>query len=235
MTPKRAPVIARLRVKGEVFEILVDPELAFEYKIKKKQISIYNILVVDEIFRDAKKGEKVPASELRKVFHTEDVYAIAKKILDEGELQITTEQRRKLVEQLKKQIAFLISRYAIDPRTKLPHPPERILMAMEKARAPIDPFKSAEEQVETVIEAIKKKNVLPLVISTKLIEVLVPAEIAPKVYYQLRRIGGVKSEEWLSDGSLSIVIEAPAGVVDEIMGKINKLTEGRVMFKVKDK
>ena len=161
---KKQPVIARLKIKGEVFEILVDPDLAFEYKVKKKQISIYNILAVDEIFKDARKGEKVPSSELKKYFGTEDVYQIAKKILDEGELQITTEQRRKLIEQLKKQIAFIISKYAIDPRTKLPHPPERILTAMEKARVSIDPFKSAEEQVEAVIEVIKKKNWLSMLI-----------------------------------------------------------------------
>ena len=232
---RKEPVIARLRLKGEIFEILVDPDLAFEYKIKKKQVSIYNILVADEIFRNAKKGEKVPESELQKVFRTTDVYQIAKRILDEGELQITTRQRRQLMEQVKKQIAFIISKYAIDPRTKLPHPVERILNAMEKARVPIDPFKSAEEQVETVIEAIKKKNVLPLIISVKVVEVYVPPEVAVKAYSQLRRLGSVKSEEWLSDGTLKLVIEAPAGVVDEILGKINKICEGNVMFKVRDK
>jgi ribosome maturation protein SDO1 len=232
---RKEPVVARLRIKGEVFEILVDPDLAFEYKIKKKPISIYNILVVDEIFRNAKKGEKVPESELQKVFKTTDVYQIAKKILDEGELQITTQQRRQLIEQVKKQIAFIISRYAVDPRTKLPHPVERILNAMEKARVSIDPFKSAEEQVEAVIEAIKKKNVLPMIISVKVIEVYVSPEVAAKAYYQLRRIGGIKSEEWLGDGTLKLIIEAPAGVVDEILGKINKICEGNVMFKVSDK
>ncbi|NPA85988.1 MAG: ribosome assembly factor SBDS [bacterium] len=229
---KKQPVVARLRVKDKIFEILVDPDLAFEYKIKKKQISIYNILAVDEIFKDARKGEKFSPTELKKVFGTEDVYQIAKKILEEGELQITTEQRRQLIEQLRKQIAFLISRYAIDPRTKAPHPPERILTAMEKARVSIDPFKSAEEQVEGVIEAIKKKNVLPMIIATRKLEVVIPAEIAPKIYSQVKRISGIKSEEWLNDGSCRIVLEVPAGVVDEIIGKINKLGEGKISFRI---
>ena len=41
----------------------------------------------------------------------------------------------------------------MDPKTKAPHPRQRIELAMDQAGIHIDPFKSISEQVKTIIEA----------------------------------------------------------------------------------
>jgi len=56
-------------------------------------------------------------------FGTTDTLKIADIILKKGVLQLTTEQRRKMVEDKRKQIIDFISRQAVDPKTNLPHPP----------------------------------------------------------------------------------------------------------------
>lgn len=47
-------VIARLEYYGERFEVLVDPDLASDFK-RGESINIDEILAVEEVFKDAKK------------------------------------------------------------------------------------------------------------------------------------------------------------------------------------
>ena len=53
-------IIARLESYGEKFEILVDPDLAADFRNpdNEKEINIEDILAVEEIFKDSKKGDK---------------------------------------------------------------------------------------------------------------------------------------------------------------------------------
>ncbi len=78
---------------------------------------------------------------MHKAFGTTDPLKVADMILKRGTLQLTTEQRRKMVEDKRRQIIDFISRQAVDPKTNLPHPPMRIENAMEQIRYPIDPYK----------------------------------------------------------------------------------------------
>src|SRR5438034_10203359 len=92
-----------------------------------------------------------------------------------GELQLTTEQRRQLVEDKRRQIISIISRNAIDPRSGAPHPPLRIEQALEQIRISIDRYKSAEEQAKQVIEDLR------LVLHIKMDKMI----IAVKIYHEL--------------------------------------------------
>ena len=48
---------------------------------------------------------------------------------------MTTEQRKELVDAKKKQIIAYIAANAINPQTKLPHPPLRIELALEEGKS----------------------------------------------------------------------------------------------------
>lgn len=222
-------MIARLVVKGKRFEVLVDPEKAYRFKEGEK-ISIEEVVVGDYIYKDAKKGLKASPSELQEVFGTEDVYKISAEIVKHGELQLTTEQRRKLLEMKRKQIVYHIAKSAIDPKTKTPIPPSRIEKAMEEARVSIDLYKSVEEQVPEIVKAISK--VIPIRIAKALVEISVPAEYASKVAGQIMKLGEVKKSNWLADGSLIVQIEIPAGMQSELIDKVNELTKGNASVKV---
>ena len=52
-------------------------------------------------------------------------------ILQKGDLNLTTDQRRKMIEEKKKQIVEYIAKTYVDPKTHLPHPPLRIEQAMK--------------------------------------------------------------------------------------------------------
>jgi ribosome maturation protein SDO1 len=222
-------VVARLKSKGMNFEILVDPRKAFEMK-KGANINIQEVLAYPAIYKDARRGEAAREEDLQKTFGTTDVFKIAEEIIKKGEFSLTTEQKRELIEEKKNQIANLISKRAINPQTNTPHPPQRILNAMEMAGVNIDPFLDAEVQIEKVLKAIKP--ILPIKFERVLLQLKIPAEYSGKVYSVITKAGEVKSEEYLGDGSLQVQIEIFSGVQDEFFRKIAEITKGNYESKV---
>ncbi len=220
-------VIARITRAGTRFEILVDPEKAHEFK--EGEIPLDDVVAVFEVFKDASKSEKPSEEELKKAFGTTKFEEIAKIILKKGEVQLTTEQKRKIKEAKENKLVFMISKNAVDPRTHAPHPPQRIKKALEEAKFHIDVSRSVEEQLEKAVQAIRK--VLPLKFETDRIAVKVPPQHAGPVAGFLKKYKVMK-ENWGEDGSLLAVIELPAGLQEEFFGKIGKITHGSAETKV---
>ncbi|MEM2874549.1 MAG: ribosome assembly factor SBDS [Candidatus Hadarchaeales archaeon] len=222
-------VIARLSTQGATFEILVDPELALALRTGEK-VEIKDVIATDRVFKDAKKGLAASEESVKKAFGTTDVLKISEEIVKRGEVQITTEQRRRLREQRLKQIVALISRRAINPQTNLPHPPARIETALSEAKVHIDEFRGAEEQLGRIIKALMP--ILPLKFENRRISVKVPASYVGRSQRHLREFGTIREERWLEDGSWSFVIEIPAGVQGEFFDRLNDLTRGEAEAKV---
>lgn len=221
-------VIARIHKGGDVFEILVDSEKALDFK-KGRSGSIENILVIQEVFTDSKKGERASSKDLEKHFATTDKLRIAEAIIKHGEIQLTTEQKRKMTGEKYKEIADIISRQGIDPKTNLPHPPQRITNAMEQAHVNIDPFKPASMQVKDVLEKIQE--ILPIRFERIEIAVRIPVEFAGKAGFAIRKLTDIKKEEWQSSYWMAL-LEIPAGLQGEIYSKLNELTSGHCEVKV---
>lgn len=226
---KEKHVIARFEAKGHRFEILVDPDKALQLK-EGKSISIDEVLVSDFIYKDAKKGLKASPEALKSVFGTDDPRTIALEIIRKGELQLTTEQRRKLVEEKRAQILNLLAKNTVDPKTKLPIPVKRLELAMEQARISIDPFKPAEQQLEEIVSQLSK--VIPIKMARAQVIVRLPADVASRGLKALQTMGSVKKTTWLSDGSLDVELEIPAGLQQELIDKVNAITKGRGDIKV---
>ena len=221
--------IARITRGDEHFEILVKPQPAISYRLGKTT-SISQVLVTEIIFTDASKGTRASDERLQKAFGTTDPVQIAEIILKNGILQLTTDQRRRLTEEKRKQIISFVSRHCVDPRTNLPHPPLRIEKAMEQIHFSIDPFKEVEEQAKEIIKLLRP--ILPLKMESMSVAVRVPPEHASKVYGTVKGFGTIRKEEWRADGSLSAVIELPAGLYGPFLEKLGEMTRGNVEAKL---
>ncbi len=220
---------ARLSVGEDKFEILVKPEEALDFKMGK-QVTMSQLVAIEEIYSDASKGTRASVEKLQKAFGITDSLKIAEEIMKKGELQLTTEQRRQLVENKRKQIVAFLARQCIDPRTGTPHPPLRIEQALSQIRISIDPFKSAEEQAKVVIEELRP--IIPLKIEQMRVAVKIFAEHAAKAYGAVKNFGTITKEEWQPDGSWIGMVEMPAGLYGQFIDRLGKLTQGTVQTKV---
>ncbi len=222
-------VIARLESYGERFEILVDAELAADYK-RGNDIEIEKVLAVEEIFKDAHKADKASEENMEKAFETTDPLEVADIIIKKGNIQITANQRRKMQEEKTKQVISKISQEAINPQTKLPHPPQRIAKAMEEAKVHIDPMKTVEEQIEPTVKAILTK--IPIRIEKVQVAVKIPGTYAGKSYSVITQYGKLIKEEWENDGSWIGIVEIPGGLQDKFYTELSGLTHGEVETKL---
>lgn len=222
-------VTVRYESHGEKFEILVKPKEAFDFR-SGRPISISDIVVSDTVYKDIKKGQKASPSSLKKVFGTLDYDTIVKEILYKGEIPVTSEQRKELLEKKKKQVIDFIHRNAVDPKTGLPIPPNRIEAAMEQARVHVDMDKETEAQAMQIVKEITK--IIPIKIARALLQISVPSQYSAKVKSSLSSLGDVKKTQWLGDGTLMAELEIPAGAQQEVIDKLNSLTKGDVEVKV---
>lgn len=213
----------RLTVEGNKFEILVKPDAALEYKLGKRT-DLSGVLVSDEIYSDANKGSRAASEKLVKCFKTTDYMQIATQILSKGDLSLTTEQRRKMVEDKKKQIIQYISKNFVDPKTHIPHPVMRIESALGEVRLIIDPFKPAEDQAKNVVDALRR--ILPLKSEILLLTVTIPSQFSTQSYNLLKTAGTFKGDQWLADGSLRIILEINAGMKSSLLDRIGSISKG---------
>jgi len=221
--------VARLTREGEHFEILVKPQPALSYRLGKIE-PVSEALVTSTVFTDANKGLKPSEDRLQKAFGTTDLLKIAAVILKKGDLQLTTEQRKQLIEDKRKQIVAFISRQCVDPRTNLPHPPIRVEQAMEQIHFSIDPYDDVEKQAKEVVKLLRP--ILPLKMEKVSVAIRIPPEHASKAYGTVKGFGTIRREEWRADGSWSAVVELPAGLYGSFLEKLGEMTRGNLEAKM---
>lgn len=220
-------IIARLKHGKEHFEVLVDCDNALLLK-QGKALDMKDVLADEKIFSDAKKGLLASGTRVKSVFGTDDVAAVARKIIKEGEVQLTAEHKARLFKEKKRRILEYIHSNGIDPKTKLPHPLSRIELAFEEAKIHIDEHKDEMQQVEAILK--KLRLILPISFESSRFSVIVPAQYGGKVHSVLRGVAQVVKEEWGGHGEWMGTVEAPAAKRADLFDKLGHLTHGEVQI-----
>jgi len=229
MIPLDQAVVARLESYGERFEVLVDPDQAMRIR-QGEDVELEEAVAADYVFSNAAHAERASDEALLKVFKTTEFEPAALRIIQKGEIHLTSAQRRHLIAEKRNRVVTFISRNAINPQTGFPHPPQRIELAMEEARVNIDPFKPVEEQVKEVVKALRP--LLPIRFEEIRIAVKIPADYAAKAYGELQTAVTLEQNEWQKDGSWIAVVRIPAGIQEEFYDLINKISKGNAETRI---
>ena len=211
-------VLARIEKGGKRYEALVDPDQIEEWKLDPSKFELDDVMAMDEIFHDARSGERPTEEILMKTFETLDVEKILLIILKKGTIQLTTSQRKARVETMRQQIIHHIQTQAVDPRSKSPHPRTRIELALEESKYTVDPFKRLEDQVKDAIA--KLKPLIPLSFESLRLAFRIPGSSYGSVSNLLRSYQ--QKEGWLENGDWACVVEIPAGMKGDIIGQVLK-------------
>lgn len=248
-------IVGRVEKEGRVFEMLLDPERAWEAKkivrdeinkrlkegSEKSRLTVQEILNHPKIsidlifesfivFEDLRRGKKATDGDMEAIFNTTDGRLIACHMLLDGDIQWTKTQREEERDKKLKQIITIITKNAINPQNNKPHPYQRIEKAIEEAKVKIDLMRNAEEQVDDVVKSIRA--IIPIRMEQVEIAIKIPSAFTAKGYNIVAQLAHIKKEEWQSDGSWVSVVNLPAGLQMELIDKLNKLTHGRVQTKL---
>lgn len=222
-------VIARLESHGLNFEIILESDYVNDGKADDWK-DILEHMPSEVVFSDARKGERASTDDMAKVFATEDVKDIAVNILRNGSVQLTTEQRKQMQEEKRRQVIATIAREAMNPQTKTPHPPQRIENAMAEAGIHIDPMKPVSVQVREVVETLRP--LIPISFEKLKMAIKLNGADYGRCYGDIKASGNIIQEEWGADGSWLGMVEVPAGVHEELLRKLNDRTRGGVETKI---
>jgi ribosome maturation protein SDO1 len=221
--------LARLRKGPDIFEVVVDPDKAMLWR-RNPTIDFREVTAYPKVFSDAHKGLLAPEQRMKAVLGTADHTEAAKKVVRDGEIQLTQEYRARLQEQKRKRIIDLIRTNAVNPKTNAPYTPAAIEQAIHQAKVRIDEHRTAEEQLDDVLRTLRPA--IPLKFVVKDIEITVPAMHGGKAASVLRGFGKLLREQWLDDGSWRAVFEIPGGLEMDFYDRLNKLTHGESTAKV---
>ena len=219
----------RLTIGGEHYEILVNPDSALAFK-QGRNVEPSAVIAADEVYSDSRKGLRASSEKLKLHFGTDDHAKAALEILRRGELNLTQEQRKKLTDEKRRAIVAAISKNFVDPRTLLPHPPMRIEQAMQEARVAVDPFQDPNEQMKTIVESLR--IILPLKSEKIRLQVKVAAQYSGQTIGVLKNYGEIIKEDWLADGTLSAIVEIPAGGQPGLLDRLGSTTRGAAQVTV---
>ncbi len=215
--------LARLRKGGAVFEVVVDPDAVIALRESGKG-KVRDVVRAEKVFADAKKGELASEEQLETILGTVAFEEAARRILDEGEIQLTAEHRERVRERKRRQLVARIHRNAIDPKTGSPHPEKRIELAMEEAKVKMDELRTVEQQLPDVVKRLQA--VLPLRFEQARLTLRIPSQYGAKLYGEVTRQAKLLEEAWLDDGSWQAEVELPAGMKEEFADMLKNATHG---------
>ena len=170
-------VTARLESHGERFEVLVDPDAALAISRGEFEDDLEDVIAAEDVFENASRGDRPPEEDVEEVFGTTEPLEIIPEVVERGEIQITAEQRKEMLEQKHKQLVNRITRNAVNPQMDdAPHPPERIERALEEAGFTVEPMEPVENQIDDALEALRP--VIPIRFDEVTVAVQLPADYA---------------------------------------------------------
>ncbi len=251
-----------LELKGKKFEVIVDPKRALDVKkgnadpeealitfdvftdaqkgVRASEQDLIDIIVRGKINEFKERGEEPPKGfdkELKEKLKDYDENQLreeaSKYVVKLGVLKLPKYLRDELLEKKEKQIIAYLQKYAINPSTKAPYPPEVLKDALHKlfsgdetgrSKIHIDPLKEVNEQLKQIIDALKM--ILPIRLESIVAKVTVPARYTGQVYSKIEMYGTVKESDWLDDGSLVATVEVPGGQFTNLSREVNDITKG---------
>ena len=252
--------------KGKKFEVIVDPRKALEVKQGKAEPEeaiitydvftdaqkgerattedLINIIIKGKLHILREKGEEVPkgyVEEVKKKLEDYDEDKLreeaSKYIMLMGTLKLPKYLRDELLEKKEKQIIAYLQKYAINPATKAPYPPEVLKDAISKlisgegaGRVVIDPLREVNEQLPQIIESLK--SILPIKLEVIIAKLHVPAKYVGQAYSRIEKYGTVKESSWKDDGSLEAIVEVPGGQFVNFSKELNDLTKGNYKVEI---
>lgn len=152
---KHGGQIVRYTSGKHKFEVIAKQGTVLKYR--DGNLGFGNVLMVDRIFTNSTRGDIANPNDLNEVFGTEDIMKCCEEIVKNGDLQYTAQERKAFVDAKTNEIVYYINKNYIDPKTKLPHPADRISNCMKECHIRVDPNKDTRRQAEDAVKKMRGK------------------------------------------------------------------------------
>lgn len=217
-------------VKYNGLELLCKPETVTKYREGK--LSVSSTVITDIIFTNSNKGDQASASDLKKVFNTEDINSCIKTILDKGTFKLTKNELKEKVNQKRKKVCNLFNENYINPKNGLPYTITMWDSILTENKIIIDPEKSADTQMNDIKKKLLGKVAMAKVNQQELILIL-KHEYWGKISGTIHQLATIVRDKYLPKEVKMELQMRPADFV-KISTQLNTITGGDHYFESKE-
>jgi len=182
---------------------------------------------VDAIFKNIQKGERANKDDLKAAFGSDDFIECYKIIIEKGDLQTTSDERKEKVDKKKNEIINYIHKYYTDPKNNTPHPITRIELALDEMKVKVDPEIPTLRQVQDIVKRLPE--IMPIKKIEQVGTLFVPHKFLGQAQGVIHKYGSVNRENYTNEGC-SMEISFVPGDYDALMGELSKVTSGTFTF-----
>jgi rRNA metabolism SBDS family protein len=185
-----------------------------------------NVLAADVIFTNSKKGNIAKSKDLISTFGTDDVDECAKRIIAEGDAQVSaTERKEDMAAYTRKVLGYLHKTY-IDQLGR-PHPMIRLESVLVESKVRLDPSGNHEKQAEEIVKKMQGKLVFKK--GTADYTLSMSHQYAKKCTGIVYKFSLSFKESWDAEGCTWKISVSP-GDFDRFVIELNKITSGDYML-----
>ena len=221
--------IVRYEKHGRRYEMLVNPQPAWVF-LQGEEVEIDDIFEVYDIYENISRGVKATQDDVDVAFENMTDREMAIKILKDGKLQLTADQRNEILKEKRAEIVDFIHIHCINPRENTPIPKDRIDKAIIDLGVNISYKEEAKNQALEIIDLLKP--VMPIRLESIKLAIKIPPTYTGSLYGYVISAGNLIQEEWLTDGSLAVLIQIPSGTQADFLEQITSRTKGKAQVKV---
>merc|ERR1712228_497286 len=212
--------------KGKLkFEVLTKKGSVAKYRAQR--LGLQHVLLIDTIYSKCSQGKVAKSTDLKRVFGTADFMQCACQILENGDLSLSSSERKAKNDAKKHEIVYYINKNYINPLSKCPHPSARILSCMDECNIKINATKSTKTQSLNAINKMSGKLFFAKAAALNISLSIKYKYDINKIGQLINRISGGSSyqQKWNEKGCV-FVMELSKADLEDLGNKLNKLTNG---------
>jgi ribosome maturation protein Sdo1 len=139
-----------ITVKYKGLEILCKPETIVKYRANKLPMSSV-VITDDAIYKNIKKGNVASDKDITKAFGQKlELNDALDLMLQKGDFQLTTKERRELIDQRMSRLLEYFHTHYIDPTTNVAHPITRLQATFSQIKAKVNYEMPFDKNVELI-------------------------------------------------------------------------------------
>lgn len=208
-----------LKYKG--LELLCKPNTITKYREKK--LGKDKVLISEEIFKSVQKANRAKASDLEKIFGTSDLSKCVDIMLENGEYQISAEERKEMVERKRREVIEYIHSHFIDAKAKTLIPVARIENALKEMKVRIDVETPTKKLIQPIIKQLPQYIVGLKKVDDMRIELIVSHKYHDKLYNIIKKYGSMVSKDANNYGYI-YQINITSNDMESLLNNLNKVT-----------
>merc|ERR1712228_55519 len=193
-------------------------------KFRDGKVGVNSVLLVDQVFTNSVRGDVANAVDLSQVFGTDDIIKCCEEIVKNGELQYSAQERKAFVDEKTKEIVYYINKNYANPKTKLPHPADRISHCMKECKIRVDPKADTRRMAEDALKKMRGKLMFAKAVSMRA-KLTIKHQHVGQCTNLIHKVATVIHEEWTGTGCV-FTVELSKADMNSLQVALMKPTNG---------